>query len=219
VAGGEVVLAIADHGIGIPAGDLDRLFERYHRGSNFSGIVGTGVGLYLVKMALDMHGGRITVESREKEGSRFTISLPLQPAGAVEPEPTAATSTLIQAAAACRSVCHGATCFGAGERRRGPMLTGKSLASAFLALFVVAPAAQAMTVADAVVMRVDWQVPSQLPKRFRNHCAAENFTGRPYCTDHCGIDYQFHYCSPASFGCCHLGHGYCSWNGQLRCAP
>jgi two-component system OmpR family sensor kinase len=50
-------VAVADRGIGIPAGDLDRLFERYHRGSNVSGIVGTGVGLYLVKMAVDLHGG------------------------------------------------------------------------------------------------------------------------------------------------------------------
>ena len=39
--------------------DLDHLFERYHRGSNVSGIVGTGVGLYLVKMAVDLHRGSI----------------------------------------------------------------------------------------------------------------------------------------------------------------
>jgi len=72
----EVVVVVADHGIGIPPGDLDRLFERYHRGSNVSGIVGTGVGLYLVKMVVELHGGRITVDSREGEGSRFTIHLP-----------------------------------------------------------------------------------------------------------------------------------------------
>jgi signal transduction histidine kinase len=98
VAGNEAVVAIADHGIGIPAGDLDRLFERYHRGSNVSGIVGTGVGLYLVKMALDMHAARVAVESREGEGSRFTITLPLQPAIAVEAESTAETSALIEEA-------------------------------------------------------------------------------------------------------------------------
>ena len=43
----QVVVAVTDHGIGIPASDLAHLFERYHRGSNVSGIVGTGVGLYL----------------------------------------------------------------------------------------------------------------------------------------------------------------------------
>ena len=48
--------------------DLARLFERYHRGSNVSGIVGTGVGLYLVKMAIDLHGGSVEVESQRGEG-------------------------------------------------------------------------------------------------------------------------------------------------------
>jgi signal transduction histidine kinase len=60
--------------------DRDRLFERYHRGSNVSGIVGTGVGLYLVKMVVDLHGGSIGVESTEGEGSRFTLRLPIKPA-------------------------------------------------------------------------------------------------------------------------------------------
>lgn len=67
------------------------------------------------------------------------------------------------------------------------------------------------------LVRIDWQVPEQLPPQFRNHCTVENFTARPYCSNHCGADYQFYYCSPASFGCCHLGHGYCDWNGVLRC--
>jgi two-component system, OmpR family, sensor kinase len=79
LAADEVAVAIADHGIGIPAADLDRLFERYHRGSNVSGIVGTGVGLYLVKMAIDLHRGRIEVESSEGIGSRFVVRLPTQP--------------------------------------------------------------------------------------------------------------------------------------------
>ena len=48
-----------------PCGDLDRLFERYYRGSNVSGIVGTGVGLYLVKMAVDLHKGRIKWKARK----------------------------------------------------------------------------------------------------------------------------------------------------------
>jgi two-component system OmpR family sensor kinase len=79
-SGDEVVVAIADRGIGIPAADLEHLFERYHRGSNVSGIVGTGVGLYLVKMAVELHHGRVDVESREGEGSRFTVRLPRRPA-------------------------------------------------------------------------------------------------------------------------------------------
>jgi two-component system OmpR family sensor kinase len=80
----EVVVTVADHGIGIPESDLDRLFERYHRGSNVSGIVGTGVGLYLVKMVVDMHGGAVTVDSKEGDGARFAIRLPLKPVAAAD---------------------------------------------------------------------------------------------------------------------------------------
>jgi hypothetical protein len=68
-------------------------------------------------------------------------------------------------------------------------------------------------------MRADWQVPRALPPRFRNHCAYDRFSGRPYCSDHCGFEYQFYYCSHRSFGCCRLGFGYCDWNGLLRCHP
>src|SRR4051794_2873520 len=49
---GQVLVRVKDNGIGIPAKDRAQLFERYYRGSNVSGIVGTGVGLYLVKMVL-----------------------------------------------------------------------------------------------------------------------------------------------------------------------
>jgi two-component system, OmpR family, sensor kinase len=80
----EVVVAIADHGIGIPLSDLDQLFQRYHRGSNVSGIVGTGVGLHLVKMVVDLHGGTVVVNSEEGRGSRFTIHLPIKDASSVK---------------------------------------------------------------------------------------------------------------------------------------
>jgi hypothetical protein len=72
---------------------------------------------------------------------------------------------------------------------------------------------------QAPVIQVDWQYPLSLPPRFRNHCAIDTFSGRPYCSDHCGYDYQFYYCSGASFGCCRIGFGYCDWSGLLRCHP
>jgi signal transduction histidine kinase len=75
---GTAVVAVKDHGIGIPAKDIDQVFERYFRGSNVSGLVGTGVGLYLARMVVDAHGGEITVDSREGEGSTFTVRLPAQ---------------------------------------------------------------------------------------------------------------------------------------------
>jgi hypothetical protein len=72
---------------------------------------------------------------------------------------------------------------------------------------------------DTPLVAVDWQDPLSLPPRFRNHCSYDVNRGQPYCSNHCGIGYQFFYCSPASFGCCHPGYGYCDWKGHLRCAP
>jgi len=74
--GAQVVVTIEDRGIGIPESDRQRVFERYFRGSNTSGIVGTGVGLYLVKTIVDLHHGAIALDSHEGEGSRFIVRLP-----------------------------------------------------------------------------------------------------------------------------------------------
>jgi signal transduction histidine kinase len=76
---GHVVVRVKDRGIGIPETDRAQLFQRYYRGSNVSGIVGTGVGLYLVKMMIERHGGEISVASREGEGSEFIVRLPCRP--------------------------------------------------------------------------------------------------------------------------------------------
>jgi len=73
--------------------------------------------------------------------------------------------------------------------------------------------------AGARLILADWQDPSSLPRRFRNHCGYDGFRGRLYCSDHCGREYQFYYCTPGSFGCCRIGYGYCDWKGLLRCAP
>jgi len=89
-----------------------------------------------------------------------------------------------------------------------------------LATIVICPQARAATLpTDAPVVEVDWQEPQSLPPRFRNHCVTDAFSGRPYCSDHCGFDYQFYYCSRGSFGCCRIGFGYCDWSGLLRCHP
>jgi two-component system, OmpR family, sensor kinase len=72
----SIVVTIEDNGIGIPEKDLARLFDRYFRASNASGMVGTGVGLYLVRMVVALHDGDVSVESKEGEGSRFTVRLP-----------------------------------------------------------------------------------------------------------------------------------------------
>ena len=64
----------------------------------------------------------------------------------------------------------------------------------------------------------DWgRDPGDLPPRFRTNCSIHN--GRFYCAYRCGSTYQFYYCSRASFGCCHIGDGYCDYRGYLRCRP
>jgi signal transduction histidine kinase len=74
--GAHIVVGIEDQGIGIPETDRQRVFERYYRGSNTSGIVGSGVGLYLVSTIVDLHKGSVALDSREGAGSRFTLRLP-----------------------------------------------------------------------------------------------------------------------------------------------
>jgi signal transduction histidine kinase len=72
----SVSVSVADNGLGIPERDIDRLFERYVRGGNVAGTVGAGVGLYLVKLVVELHRGTITVSSTEGRGSQFTVRLP-----------------------------------------------------------------------------------------------------------------------------------------------
>ena len=74
----SVTVSVQDRGIGIPESDRPRLFERYYRGSNASGIVGTGLGLYFVKTVVELHGGEVTAESREGGGSCFQVRLPVR---------------------------------------------------------------------------------------------------------------------------------------------
>jgi two-component system OmpR family sensor kinase len=74
--GGGLLVHVRDHGIGIPDRDRAHLFERYYRGTNAVGVAGSGVGLHLVAMVLELHGGAIEVESRAGEGSTFIVHLP-----------------------------------------------------------------------------------------------------------------------------------------------
>jgi two-component system OmpR family sensor kinase len=74
--GEQAIVTVEDRGLGIPAADRAHLFERYYRGSNVEGIVGSGIGLYLVKTVIDLHRGDVWVESEEGNGSRFTVRLP-----------------------------------------------------------------------------------------------------------------------------------------------
>lgn len=71
------VFRIQDQGIGIPECDRVHLFQSFHRGRNVQSIAGTGLGLSIVKQCVDLHGGTVTVESQEGEGTLFIVTLPL----------------------------------------------------------------------------------------------------------------------------------------------
>jgi signal transduction histidine kinase len=78
-AGDEIRLEVADDGIGIPAAEHARIFEKFYRvgSSDTQGRRGSGVGLTLVKHIVEAHGGRVTVHSDRGRGSRFVLYLPL----------------------------------------------------------------------------------------------------------------------------------------------
>lgn len=74
----QVIFQISDRGIGILPEDLPHLFDPFHRGRNVSNIPGTGLGLNIVKRFVDLHNGKIRVESKLNLGTTFTINFPLQ---------------------------------------------------------------------------------------------------------------------------------------------
>ena len=95
--GGDVVVTVADTGIGVPSREMPRLFERFHRIENARARSneGSGIGLALVQELVQLHGGTITVSSTEGEGTTFTVRLPFGhahlPAEALVPAGWAAT--------------------------------------------------------------------------------------------------------------------------------
>jgi signal transduction histidine kinase len=98
-ANGEVRFRVTDRGIGIPADELDRIFERFHQAGDplTREQEGAGLGLYISKRLVEAMGGRIEVDSTPGSGSAFLVSLPLDggrgaPAPASPPPPAGAPS-------------------------------------------------------------------------------------------------------------------------------
>lgn len=94
---GQTLLEVRDTGTGIPKDVGDRLFDKFYqfRNGDKTSISGFGIGLYLVKQFVDAHGGTITYESVEREGTVFRVLLPYG-AGVAAAEPSVGLSALVR---------------------------------------------------------------------------------------------------------------------------
>lgn len=90
--GDEARLSVSDSGIGMPAADIPHLFTRFYRASNAAGsyISGMGIGLFVIREIVSLHGGRVGVTSEEGVGSTFSVWLPLAKARAASGSEVAA---------------------------------------------------------------------------------------------------------------------------------
>lgn len=84
---GRGVISVSDTGVGIPASEQERLFSRFFRASTATrrAIPGTGLGLVIVRAIVEQHGGTIELDSREGEGTRVTVALPVAARETVAP--------------------------------------------------------------------------------------------------------------------------------------
>mgnify|MGYP001795876393 CR=1 FL=1 len=71
------VISVKDNGVGIPESEIAKVGDRFFRASTSKGFSGSGIGINLVKMILEMHGGHLAVSSIEGKGSTFTVYLPM----------------------------------------------------------------------------------------------------------------------------------------------
>jgi signal transduction histidine kinase len=75
---GLACLSVRDFGVGIPEDRRERLFERFYRAHADDTVSGMGLGLFVARHVVELHGGTIGVEVPPSGGSRFTVRLPLQ---------------------------------------------------------------------------------------------------------------------------------------------
>jgi PAS domain S-box-containing protein len=75
---GHGVLSVQDEGVGIPQADISRIFERFERAHTQSDSGGLGLGLFISRQIVEMHGGHISVDSQPGKGSTFKVALPIE---------------------------------------------------------------------------------------------------------------------------------------------
>jgi signal transduction histidine kinase len=79
---GRVLFRVRDRGRGIDRKDVKKIFDRFYRGGVGARVSGMGLGLYIVKKIMDVHGGEIRVQTVPEKGSLFTLEFPVYPSEA-----------------------------------------------------------------------------------------------------------------------------------------
>jgi signal transduction histidine kinase len=82
-----ILFRVSDQGVGIPLAEQPHLYDLFARGSNAKGVIGTGLGLAVVKRCLELHNGEISVESQPGIGTTFTVSIPQEGSAKAELQP------------------------------------------------------------------------------------------------------------------------------------
>jgi signal transduction histidine kinase len=75
---GFLIIKVTDHGIGIPKNEIENLFDLFHRCSNVGGKSGIGMGLFMIRQCVSLHGGTVTLQTLENVGSTFTVKIPIE---------------------------------------------------------------------------------------------------------------------------------------------
>ena len=79
INGNQVEIEVADRGLGIPPGEITRVFEKFYRVRRTGGASGTGLGLSICKGIVEIHDGQIWAQNRPGGGTIITVSLPMEP--------------------------------------------------------------------------------------------------------------------------------------------
>ncbi|WP_232539980.1 sensor histidine kinase [Azohydromonas aeria] len=87
-AGGRASVAVSDTGVGIPADEVDKVFDRFYRADRTGARHHAGLGLAIARLMVQLHGGQLTVRSTPGHGTTFSFDLPLAPRGPSGPEGT-----------------------------------------------------------------------------------------------------------------------------------
>ncbi len=74
--GDYITVQVIDFGVGIPADEIPKLYDRFFRASTATGIAGSGIGLHIVRQFIHLHGGRVAIDSKVGAGTRVSVSLP-----------------------------------------------------------------------------------------------------------------------------------------------